>query len=309
MTEPDLNLLIALDALLAEASVAGAARRLGLSASAMSRTLSRLRAVTGDPLLVRAGRRLVPTPYAEEIRPRTRQVLDKAHAILRPPAAELQLATLARTFILSTNEGFVEALGAPLIAAAAAAAPQVRLCFAPKPDKTAGMLRQRRVDLEIGVVGDTGPEMRLQALFYDRFVGLVRQGHPLARATSVTAAEYAACGHVVASRRGQRDGPVDAALFELGLQRNIVAVVPSFPAALAVALASDLVALVPASFIGHHPMVQNHGAPPLLCAFELPVKTPGITVSQMWHPRFEVDPAHRWLRQLILAVCRQRMPE
>lgn len=90
MTEPDLNLLIALDALLAEASVAGAARRLGLSASAMSRTLSRLRAVTGDPLLVRAGRRLVPTPYAEEIRPRTRQVLDKAHAILRPPAAELQ---------------------------------------------------------------------------------------------------------------------------------------------------------------------------------------------------------------------------
>lgn len=135
MTDPDLNLLIALDALLSLGSVAGAARRLELSASAMSRTLSRLRAVTGDPLLVRAGRNMVLTPYAEEIRERAQNAVFEARAVLRPAVSELSLATLERTFTLRANEGFVEAFGAVLIAATAQAAPFVRLCFAPKPEK------------------------------------------------------------------------------------------------------------------------------------------------------------------------------
>ncbi len=101
MTEPDLNLLIALDALLAEVSVAGAARRLGLSASAMSRTLTRLRTVTEDPLLVRAGRHMVLTPYAEELRERTQNAVFAARSVLRPSATELNLATLERTFYYS----------------------------------------------------------------------------------------------------------------------------------------------------------------------------------------------------------------
>lgn len=123
MTEPDLNLLTALNVLLAEGSVAKAARRLGLSASAMSRTLSRLRTVTGDPLLVRAGRHMVLTPYAEEIRERTRNAVFEACAVLRPSSTQLNLATLERTFTLRANDGFVVALGASLIAAAAIAAP------------------------------------------------------------------------------------------------------------------------------------------------------------------------------------------
>lgn len=135
MTDPDLNLLIALDVLLAEVSVAGAARRLGLSASAMSRTLSRLRAVTGDPLLVRAGRNMVLTPYADGLRERTHHAVSDARSLLRPSTNTLQLATLERTFTLRTNDGFVETFGAALIAAAAAVAPGVCLRFAPKPEK------------------------------------------------------------------------------------------------------------------------------------------------------------------------------
>lgn len=309
MTEPDLNLLIALDALLAEVSVAGAARRLGLSASAMSRTLTRLRTVTEDPLLVRAGRHMVLTPYAEELRERTQNAVFAARSVLRPSATELNLATLERTFIIRANEGFVEAFGASLIAAAAKAAPLVRLRFSPKPEKTSKHLREGLVDLEIGVLGIMGPEIRLQALFRDRFVGVVRAGHPLTREPEVTASQYAALGHVVASRRERTDGPVDEALAELGLRRNIAAVVPSFPAALAVAQESDLVALVPASFLINQPVTNIDGGVGTLWAFELPVITRAITISQLWHPRSEADPAHRWLRQLVLNVCRKLVPE
>jgi len=302
MTEPDLNLLIALDALLADGSVVGAARKLNLSASAMSRTLTRLRDTTGDPLLVRAGRRMVLTPHAEALRQRTQQAAQEARAILRPSATTPDFATLQRTLTIRANDGFIDALGAPLIAAATARAPLLRLRFAPKLEKTAAHLRDGSADLEIGVLNDMGPEIRIQALFRDRFVGVVRNGHPLAAAGDISADRYIAFGHVVASRSGRASGPVDQALAALGLQRTIVAVVPSFPAALAVARASDLIALVPGSLLHEQPEAAG------IHVFELPVPTDKITVSQMWHPRSEVDPVHRWLRQLVLDVCRQRLP-
>jgi DNA-binding transcriptional LysR family regulator len=303
MAEPDLNLIIALDVLLAEGSVAGAARRLGLSASAMSRTLTRLRAATGDPLLVRAGRNMVLTPYAEQIRERTRKAVHEARGVLRPSAKELDLSTVRRTFTIRANDGFVEVLAAPLIAAAREVAPLVRLRFAPKPEKSAKHLREGLADLEIGVLGEMGPEVRVQALFRDHFVGVVRKGHPLETEGKVTPERYVAFGHVVASRRGRTSGPVDEALATLGLERTIVAVVPGFPAALAVARASDLVALVPASFLGSQSEKQGGTAAVTTYAFALPVPTARITVSQMWHPRLDAEPLHRWLRQLVLRVC------
>src|SRR4051812_24538935 len=119
MSKPDLNLLVTLDVLLNEGSVARAARRLQLSPSAMSRALARLREATGDPLLVRAGRGLVPTPRAVELRAEVGQVVEKAEALLRPAAA-LDLQRLVRTFTLRTREGFAENFGPPLLARVAA---------------------------------------------------------------------------------------------------------------------------------------------------------------------------------------------
>src|SRR6476619_3331055 len=133
MARPDLNLLVTLYVLLAEGSVARAARRLRLSPSAMSRALARLRATTGDPLLVRAGRGLVPTPRALELRDRVGQLVLDAEAILRP-AEQLDLARLVRTFTVRTREGFVENFGAALVARVAAEAPGVRLRFVSKTD-------------------------------------------------------------------------------------------------------------------------------------------------------------------------------
>jgi len=308
MDQPDLNLLFALDVLLAEGSVAGAARRLGLSASAMSRTLTRLRETTGDPLLVRAGRRMVLTPHAEALRQRTHNAVHEARALLAPATTELNLAALQRSFTIRANDGFVEAFGAALIAAVTAVAPQVCLRFAPKLEKSDVYLRDGSADLEIGVLANMGPEVRVQALFRDRFVGAVRKGHPLAAMRKVSTRRYVAFGHVVTSRSGNSGGPVDTALAALGLQRTVVAMVPSFPAALAVARASDLVALVPASYLGEQMSSQGSINAATIHIFTLPVVTEKITISQMWHPRMEVDPVHRWLRQLVLTLCRQRLP-
>jgi len=305
MADSDLNLLTALAALLAEGSVVGAARRLGLSASAMSRTLARLREATGDQLLVRAGRGLVRTPRATELSERVRDLVQDAHAVLRPAVASLDVAALKRSFTIRANEGFVEVIAPRLVAAVTAVAPSVRLHFAPKPDKDVAALREGLVDLEIGVLGKSGPEVRIQTLFCDHFVCAVREGHPLLGTGEITAERYAAYGHVVASRRGHESGPVDEALGALGLTRTVVAVVPSFRAALSVASVSDLLALVTDSFFNATEGHQAKSGPVVVRSFPLPVRTEAITVSQMWHPRLDADPAHRWLRGLVLATCRE----
>ena len=298
MADIDLNLLAALDVLLADGSVTGAARTLGLSPSAMSRTLARLRAATGDPLLVRAGRGLVPTPRAAQLREHVHEVARAARAVLSPQTNTLDMALLERTFTLRANEGFVERFAAPLVATLSQMAPGVRLRFAPKPEKDAGPLRDGQIDLEIGVLGKSAPEIRTQVLFRDKFIGVVRLDHPLLTDT-VTPERYAACRHVVASRRGRFTGPVDDALEAIGLKRTVVAVVPGFSDAMRVAAETDMVALVPRSCLS-----GNGGSAAALSSFELPVRTAEIAISAMWHPRMDADAAHRWLRDTVVDVCR-----
>ena len=294
MARPDLNLLVTLDVLLAEGSVARAARRLRLSPSAMSRALARLREATGDPLLVRAGRDLVPSPRALELRDRVSQLVHDAEAALRP-ADKLSPAELDRAFTLRTSEGFVENFGAKLLARVFAEAPGVRLRFLPKIDKDSAPLRDGTVDLETGVVGKTtGPEVRAQALFRDRFVGVVRTGHPLTKG-EITAARYAAARHIHISRRGLDKGPIDDALAPLGLAREIATTVAGYSAALALARASDLVASVPERHTGDLRAGMH--------SFTLPFPIAGITVSMLWHPRMDGDPAHRWLRGCVRDAC------
>jgi DNA-binding transcriptional LysR family regulator len=227
--------------------------------------------------------------------------------VLRPAIKELKLASLERIFTIRANDGFVETCAARLIATVTGHAPYVRLHFAPKPDKDVRPLRDGLIDLEVGVMSESAPEVRVQALFRDRFVGAVREGHTLAGLSKVTAKRYAACGHVVASRRGRANGPVDDALQEIGLVRTVVAVVPSFAAALSVARSSELVALVPLSFVKGLRGSQNEDLTSVVHTFPLPVRTEPITVSQMWHPRMDADPAHRWLRGMMLTACRANL--
>ncbi len=294
MAAADLNLLVTLEALLVEGSVAGAARRLRLSPSAMSRALARLRAATGDPLLVRAGGRLVPSPRALALRERIGPLLQEAADVLRPATA-LDPARLTRRFTLRASEGFVETFGPALVTRLAAEAPGVRLHFQLKADRDSAPLREAVADLEAGVAGrGTGPEIRAVALFRDHFIGVVRRGHPLGDG-ALTPARFAAARHVGVVRRGSTHGPVDAALETLGLRRDLAVTVGDFGAALALARGTDLVASVPAR--------QTEALRRDLHGFPLPFAVPEVTIALMWHPRLEADPAHRWLRRCVRETC------
>ena len=294
---PDLNLLVTLDVLLSEGSVASAARRLRLSPSAMSRALARLREVTGDPLLVRAGRGLVPTPRAIELRAQVGPLVDGANAVLRP-AEKLDLSKLDRRFTLRTSEGFVETFGPGLLTMVAGQAPGVTLQFLTKPDKESSPLREGEVDLETGVIdAETAPELRALPLFEDRWVGVVRQGHALTEGP-MTASRFASAGHVQVLRRGLHSRKIDDAVQVAGLERRITTVVNGFSTALALVRETDLVATVPE----RHTAGLRKG----LHSFPLPVEVAPFTISVLWHPRMDGDLAHRWLRGCVRSVCGTR---
>lgn len=291
---PDFNLLVTLDVLLSEGSVAGAARRLQLSPSAMSRALSRLREVTGDPLLVRAGRSLVPTPRALELRSQVGTLVEGANAVLRP-AEKLDLSKLQRRFTFRTSEGFVETFGPALMQRLRSEAPGVVLQFVAKPDKGSAPLRDGEVDIETGVIDvTTAPEMRAAPLFEDRWIGVVRSEHSLTRG-EVTAERYVKAEHVHVLRRGLHSTDIDDAVHAAGLNRTISMIVHGFSAALFLARETDLVATVPE---GHTAGLRKG-----MYLFPLPIAVPTFTLSMLWHPRLDGDLAHRWLRRHVKKIC------
>jgi DNA-binding transcriptional LysR family regulator len=290
MSDLDLNLLVALDALLGERSVTAAARRLGLSTSAMSRTLSRLRTALGDPILVPAGRGMVATPHALAIAEEVRSLKDAVKAVLSPPSS-VDIRQVHRDFTIRANEAFVLLFAATLSSAVATAAPGIRLRFAPRSDKDVQSLRDAVVDLDIGVLPRESGELRCQTLFEDRYIGVARSGHPIFD-HPITASSFAALGHVLFSPHADFAGPVDRALAELSLFRDVRLIVPSFPAVIAVAAASDLIGSVPKSYCKAAPTSE-------ISTFELPVTVPVFSIVQAWHPRMDADPVHRWLRALI----------
>ena len=295
----DLNLLIALDELLTEGSVMGAAERMNLSPSAMSRTLGRIRHALGDEILVRAGREMVPTPRALELHGRVRALIEDVRAALRPDAGT-DPATLVRSLTIRASDYVAGVFGVPLQAIAAREAPQITLRFADQGKEDVSALREGRIDLDVGVLGDIGPEIRVQTLLRDRFVAVLRQGHPLLKGR-LTARRFAAAAHVSASRRGLNRGPIDAALAAQGLSRQVKFVVPGFHAAMLTAAASDIVASVPLAVAATAVRLGLK-----IRYVDLPVATPEIAIAQAWHPRFDKDAGHRWLRDAVRRALTDR---
>jgi DNA-binding transcriptional LysR family regulator len=287
----DLNLLTALDALLEEGSVGGAARRLHLSEPATSRALGRIRTALGDPVLVRSGRSMVPTPRAEAIRTEVHALVMRARALFTTPG-EPDPSSLERTFSVLAEDVAIS-FGPELLARVRAQAPRVTLRFLGEaPDDDGTILRDGRADLDIGVIPNPPPEIRVEPLFSDRMVAVVRSGHPLTTGV-LTRDRYAAADHVSASRRGRLTGPLDEALAAHGLRRHVALAVPTYAAALLVVARTDLVGLMPRE-MGRR-TVEAMG----LVALEPPVPLPPIEIRQAWHRRYEADGAHRWLRQCV----------
>jgi DNA-binding transcriptional LysR family regulator len=293
----DLNLLTALDVLLEEGSVGRAAARLHLTQPAVSRALGRIRRATGDEILVRAGREMVPTPYAEQVRDEVRALVARATAVLSPTQA-LDLASLDRVFTLRCHDAVTTALAPALIARARHVAPQVRFRFLAEfgddlppglRDDPAGL--RRVTDLEVGATADAGPDVRARQIGAGRLVGVLRRGHPALEArTALDVRAYAGLDHVIVSRRGRLTDPVDVALEQAGLARTVVAAVPTSTAALHLVAQTDHTTVVSAEACRGDIDALD------LVTYTVPVDLPVLPLVLRWHRRHDRDPAHRWLR-------------
>ncbi|WP_309032685.1 LysR family transcriptional regulator [Streptomyces alfalfae] len=294
----DLNLLRALDALLQENSVTRAAERLGTSPAAVSRTLARLRRTVGDPLLVRAGQGMVPTPRALELRDEVRALLRGCDRVLRPGAG-FDAVHLQRTFTVQTTELLLAGLAGTLADRVRAEAPQVDVVFLPEAVEGGPALRQGTVDVELGVLGHLDPEIRTRRLTRLRLVGVARAGHPLfdGRDGRIDARRFAAAGHIGVSRLGKRFGPIDTALAERGLRRRVAVVVPSHTSAMMLARDTDLVTLTLADWLPG--TVTALG----LRTFPVPLDLAPLDIGMAWHPRNAADPGHRWFRDHLAAAA------
>lgn len=290
----DLNLLVALDALLEENSVAAAADRLRLSAPAMSRTLARIRRATGDDILVRSGRTMTPTPRALELRDEAHELVRRASAVLTP-ARQLDLVNLDRVFTIRAHDALVGALAAPLVTAVADAAPNVRLSLLAEPSGDSTDLARGHTDLEIGATQPERPEIASQTVGTDRMVAVFRAGHPLGQG-KLTPQRFAAATHVTVSRRGRLRGVIDDRLTELGLRRRVVAALPTSAAALDLVAGSDAVVVVAERTC--RPLWASLG----LRIRPVPLDIPDVPLILAWHHRYDSDPAHRWLRGEVARV-------
>lgn len=294
---PDFNLLIALDALLQEESVAGAARRMNLSPPAMSRTLARIRIVFGDPMLVLAGRKMVPTSRAEELRDQVHALVGQVLGVMQPEG-ERAIRSLRRSFTIRANDSFIVAFGAALVRQISDKAPGVSIRFAPEVGDDDNALREGHVDLFIGATEALDPEIRVQALLKTTMIAVARDGHAIFD-RAITPESFAACDQIVVSRRGRMNGPIDAALAAFNLRRRVAMIAPAFSTAFLLVRDSDLVLPLPDLYRPDgHPMAYG------VRSFPIPLDLPPVMLRQAWHPRFELDAAHRWLRGEVRQICR-----
>lgn len=289
----ELGSLAALDALLSEGSVSGAARRLGLSTPATSHALARLRERFGDPLLVRAGRRMVLTPRAEALRPQVAAALEAARRVFEAPAS-LELARLEQSFTISVTD-YVLLIFGEALDEALGAAPGVTLRAIPNAVDDPERLRRGETDLAVGIYGALPPELRTRPIITDRLVCVARAGHP-AVGEVLTLEAFTSLDHVQVAPRGQPGGYVDEVLASRGLRRRVTRAVPYFHVALEWVAGSDRLLTV-------SERIARRAAPGLgLRVLEPPLELEPFALSMVWHPRLDSDPGHRWLRERLVEV-------
>jgi DNA-binding transcriptional LysR family regulator len=289
----DLNLLRVFDALMETGSVSQAAVRLHLSAPATSRALGRLRVAMDDPILVRAGQSLVPTPFALRSAPHVKAVLVAAAAL---PAASTvdEPRDWQRTFLIRLNDGLTPVLAPRLTRLVTADAPAARLQFVAQDTKSPGPLRDGSLDLDIGVLDPPPPDICTSTLFTDRFVAVVAADSELGRAPRLTIDDICTYPHISASRRGLARGPLDDALTQIGRARHVAAVVPSYAVGALMTLERDAICLISNVMTNH---LTDRGVP--LRSHEIPLPLPTVSVELRWHRRVDQDPASKWLRDRI----------
>jgi len=286
----DLNLLGTLDALLQEGSVTAAARRVGLSTPAMSHALARIRERLGDPILVRAGRGMVLTPRAEALKARVHTIVNEARQALEPERAFVA-RELARTFVVHASDYVLTVLGLVVDRILRAEAPEAALRFTPNAADDAAMLREGGSDLAVGIYGDLPPEMRSRVLLTDRFVCVVRADHPRV-GKRLSLEQFVDLPHVQVAPRGKPGGYIDDVLRERGLARAVTRAVPYFLTALQLVAQTDYVLTISERIA--RPLAPTLG----LRLLEAPLALRPYALGLVWHPRFDGDAGHRFVREV-----------
>ncbi|MFM0619762.1 LysR family transcriptional regulator [Paraburkholderia nemoris] len=297
MTQPDLNFLYIIEALIAERSVSRAADRLGLSQPAVSHALARLRVRFQDDLLVRAGATMLPTPVGEHIA----EHATKALAIIRTEildAKEFDPATTTRTFSVCLSDMGVIVLLPMLLAAMRKQAPLATLRPIQVPSHDLDIaLQDDDIDLAIGHLSKVGDTLRQQALFQRRLVG-IEQSKGRRKTSTMALSEFVERQHVIVSAQALTTEILDKELRQLGARLQVGVEVPYLLSVPSLVAHSDFIAVIPDE------LAEIFGKLANLSIFALPIILPPLTVRQFWHPRFQSDAGHRWFRGVVAQSLR-----
>jgi DNA-binding transcriptional LysR family regulator len=291
----DLNLLVVLAALLEERHVTRAARRVGLSQSATSHALARLRELYRDPLLVRSGRRLDLTPRAVELLPQLTRGLAELGGTLSGARA-FEPLTARRSFTVGMADYVQTLLLPPLLRSLTKYAPQVDVAVSGFPD-AADRLDDGTMDVAV-LQGTSAPNgLSSQQLFSDGFTCMIRKGHPQVQGARLSMSRYLSLNHVLVAPGGPGLSFVDAELERRGLTRRIALRVASFLIAPQVVCESDLVSTGPSR------LLKLLATRYPIRLFPPPLRLPRFHLQLVWHSRLDHDPAHDWFRQQLIELC------
>jgi DNA-binding transcriptional LysR family regulator len=292
VSDIDLNLLRAFDAILREGGVTAAGVRLGLSQPAMSHALQRLRRLLNDPLFVRTPRGMHPTPFARRLAPPVRQALDLIRETLTQQTG-FEPKTSERVFRLHLTDVGELVFLPPLLARLRQEAPGVRVEVEQRrQEQVADALATGEIDLAVGFLPALSAEIVQRQLFRDRYVCLVRSGHPTIRA-KLSLTQFLQASHVLVSSEGSPHQIVEQTLRARGLRRKIALHVPHFTVVPMILARTDCVVIVPEGFV--------HAVAPLgrFKALRLPMEIPALDVKIHWHRRYDQDPGIAWLRNVL----------
>ncbi len=292
----DLNLFVTLDAVLREGSVRGAAVRLGVTQSAVSHGLRRLRDALGDPLVVRTARGMRATPRAERLANALRRSLGDLDSALRDTAV-FEPAVARRTFTISAADATEAVLLPPLMRLLVQEAPNIDLIIRPQAPGVAERLADGELDIALGVFPEASGALRVQPVYRQQYVCMVRQDHPEVK-RSLTLERYLKLSHIRVAPQGTADSPVDDALARQGRRRKVALVVPHFLVAPMVVAETDLALLLPER------LARRYAELVPVRLVQPPLEVAGFTVSQLWSERVHLDPGHMWLRKRLASVAR-----
>jgi DNA-binding transcriptional LysR family regulator len=290
----DLNLLLVFDALLRERSVIRAADALTLSQPALSHALNRLRYLLKDRLFIRTPEGMMPTPRAEQLALPIRKALNDLQLALE--MEKFSPATADRRFVIAVNNYAAVTLAGPIVVACQAQAPKVRLSVRPSGTlDLAELLERGQLDLAISAVGAPAERFVSSPLVQDHYVAVFRRGHPALR-RKLTLAAFAELSHLSISSSGEDLGFVDQILASHGKTRSIALEAPYLSAGVML-VQSNLVAV-----LGRKLAQEFRRAYPIELR-ELPFDGEKLQSTMLWHRRLDDQPAHRWLRETIIAAA------